>query len=131
MKKVGEVMTKHVIATKSGSYATHALLQILAGQYSGMPVVDEHNHVIGVISEFDLLKAIQKNLPLNQTLISDIMSKQPITVDVTDTLEVAMDIMLKKGFVRVPVVDSGKLVGVLSRSDILMAYYHSDSITYL
>lgn len=105
--------------------AEKALLQILAGQYSGMPVIDGISRVVGIISEFDLLKAIQKKLVLNATPIEQIMTQSPMTVDVKDGLETVLDIMIQKGFIRVPVTEQGKLAGIISRSDILMAYYSS------
>jgi len=87
MKTVSEAMTKQVISVQADAMAEKALLQILAGQYSGMPVIDGISRVVGIISEFDLLKAIQKKLVLNATPIEQIMTQSPITVDVKDGLK--------------------------------------------
>ena len=119
-------MTKSVIAVGAKDYASQVLLQILSGQYSGMPVIDAEKRVVGVISEFDLLAGIRKGLSLEEVHVEDLMTKQPIVVEATCSSESAIDMMLSKGIVRLPVVENGKLVGVVSRSDILMAYYNSD-----
>ena len=128
MKKAREVMTKHVIATKPHAMARHALVQILIGQYSGMPVINEQSEVVGVVSEFDLVKAIHKNMSLDKTPIEEIMTKNPRTVDVSEPLENIINIMIEKGYLRIPVIENGKLVGVISRSDILRSYYDSEPV---
>ena len=123
---VGKIMTKNVIAARMDEYASQVLLQILSGQYSGMPVIDTEKKVVGVISEFDLLNAIRKGVSLEEVKVKELMSKEPITADINANPESVIDVMLAKGIVRLPVVEAGKLVGVVSRSDILMAYYNSD-----
>jgi len=126
MMTIGKIMTKNVIATRMDDYASQVLLQILSGQYSGMPVIDSEKRVVGVISEFDLLKAIRKGLSLEEVPVKDLMTKEPITADSNASPESVIDVMIAKNIIRLPVVQDGKLVGVISRSDILMAYYHSD-----
>ena len=128
MKLAKDIMTKHVIATKPHALARHALVQILIGQYSGMPVINEQSEVVGVVSEFDLVKTIHKNASLDKVTIEDIMTKSPLTVDVSEPIEKVIDIMIEKGYLRIPVTENGKLVGVISRSDILRSYYDSQPI---
>lgn len=123
---VSKIMTKNVIAARAEDYASQVLLQILSGQYSGMPVIDAQKHVVGVISEFDLLKAVRKGLSLEEIRVKDLMTKEPITADSAASPESVIDIMIAKNIIRLPVVQDGKLVGVISRSDLLMAYYNSD-----
>ncbi len=123
---VGKIMTKNVIAARAEDYASQVLLQILSGQYSGMPVIDAQKQVVGVISEFDLLKAVRNGLSLEEIRVKDLMTKEAITTNTTATPESVIDVMIAKNIIRLPVVEDGKLVGVISRSDLLMAYYNSD-----
>ena len=126
MMTVGKIMTKNVIAARTEEYASQVLLQILAGQYSGMPVIDEENRVVGVISEFDLLRSIRKGDRLEDVRVKELMSTEPITTDVHASPSSVIDMMVQKNIIRLPVVENGKLIGVISRSDLLMAYYNSD-----
>ena len=128
LTSIDKIMTKNVIATRPGDYASQVLLQILSGQYSGMPVIDAERRVVGVISEFDLLKAVRKGMTLEEVKVQDLMTKDPLTADVSATPESVVDMMISKNIIRIPIVEGGKLVGVISRSDILMAYYNSDFI---
>ncbi len=123
-----KIMTKNVIAARADDYASQVLLQILSGQYSGMPVIDSSRHVVGVISEFDLLKAIRKGLRLEEVRVRELMAKEVVTADISESLETVIDVMIAKKIIRLPILQEGRLVGVVSRSDILMAYYNSDFI---
>ena len=126
MITIGKIMTKNVIATRQEDYASQVLLQILSGQYSGMPVIDSERRVVGVISEFDLLKAIRKGLSLENVPVKDLMSREPVTAESSANAESVIDLMIARNIIRLPVVQEGKLVGVISRCDILMAYYNSN-----
>ena len=126
MITIGKIMTKNVIATRQEDYASQVLLQVLSGQYSGMPVIDSERRVVGVISEFDLLKAIRKGLSLENVPVKDLMSREPVTAESSASAESVIDLMIARNIIRLPVVQEGKLVGVISRCDILMAYYNAN-----
>ena len=128
MKTAKDVMTRRVVSVKPHDRAHGALVQILAGHYSGMPVVNERNEVVGVVSEFDLVKSIQKGLSLEKVLISEIMTPKPYTVDVSERMDKVTQVMIDKSYLRIPVTENGKLAGVISRGDILKSYYDSEPI---
>ena len=128
LTSIHKIMTKNVMTTRPDDYASQVLLQILSGQYSGMPVIDAGRHVVGVISEFDLLKAVRKGMALEEVKVKDLMTKDPLTADISATPESVVDMMISRNIIRIPIVEDGKLAGVVSRSDILMAYYNSDFI---
>ncbi len=93
------------------------------GGFGSVPILATDGKVIGIVSEFDLLKAISEGKDLAKLTAGEIMTKNPITV----TLETpAMDIirlLQEKHLIRVPVVDAeGKLAGVVARRDILEGY---------
>ncbi len=130
MKTIEKMMTKPAIATKADATATQVLFQILVGQYSGMPVIDDHSNVVGVVTELDLLKAIRAGKPLETTKVRDIMTASPITVTPSTDVEVVIDTMVQKGIIRIPVVENGKLIGIISRSDVLRAHHLPESVKY-
>ena len=97
--------------------------------YSGLPVVDDKGKVVGVVSEFDLLKAIKEGKKLEQITAEDIMSKKPICVTENTTVEEIIDLMMKHNIIRVPVVRNDNLVGVISRCDILSNIVEPEFVT--
>ena len=94
-------------------------------EISGAPVLNEKEELIGIITEKDCLRALidvaYHNQPLSNRKVKDYMTENPITISVeSDVLDVA-DAFMKSFFRRFPVVDKGKLVGQVSRRDILKA----------
>jgi CBS domain-containing protein len=117
--KARDVMRQPVISAKKGSLAKDCAMQLVSGRFSGMPVVDDEERVIGVITEHDLLIIIREGKNLGNTAVADVMQQNPITVDVTAPLDDVLDIMLENGILRIPVTDGLRLVGIISRSAIL------------
>lgn len=138
--KVGDIMTKDVITVSNISTVKDAANLIFRLQISGLPVVDENEHVVGMITEKDLIRMALPSYieqvgdlsylphfePFDKKLahadkikISDIMRKDVIclTEDV-DVVEAAR-IMITKGIRRIPVLRDKKLVGIICRSDIV------------
>ena len=137
---VEEIMTKRVVTAKRNS-DIHAVSVLLSeNKVSGLPVVDEGNHVIGVVSEADILSMagmerghvfqdvlrhiLGEPLPKRKhgESVGDVMSSPAITTSAeTDIREVAA-ILEGKRIKRLPVVDKeNKLLGIISRGDIVRA----------
>ena len=118
--KAREVMNPRVMAATRRAVGRDLALQVLSGQYSGLPVVDERDgQVIGVVTEFDLLKAILEGKDLNSIKAEDIMNPVPLCVDEDTSVEEILKTMIDNNVIRVPVVRKGKLVGVVARADLL------------
>jgi len=124
-----DIMNKIVTAAKKKTIGRDLAVKLLSGMYSGLPVVDDNGKVIGVVSEFDLLKAIRSGKALEQVKAEDIMSKNPICVSENTPVEEIIDLMIKNNVIRVPVVRDGNLVGVISRCDILSSVVEPEFIT--
>jgi len=114
-----EVMKTPVISTKKSALAKDVALQLVSDHFSGMPVIDDEERVIGVVTEYDLLNQVRKGKELVKLTVEDVMQKNPITVDVNAPLSDILDIMLENGILRIPVTDGLRLAGVISRSFIL------------
>ena len=127
--KARDVMNTRVTAATPRAVARDLALQLLAGMYSGLPVVNSKSEVIGVVTEFDLLYAIQSGKDLQTTKAAEIMSK-PICVQEDEDLDSVIAKMTANGIVRVPVVgDDGKLVGVIARADVLSRMIEPEFVT--
>ncbi|AKX94665.1 CBS domain-containing protein [Neomoorella thermoacetica] len=110
-----DIMTTNVI-TITPSARIYELTRLLAEkQISGVPVCDGDNHVVGIVGEADLLGLV------NGHLVRDIMSQPVIGVDAEDPVEKVAAILHEKRIKRVPVYSNGRLVGIISRADIVAA----------
>jgi CBS domain-containing protein len=117
--KAKEVMNTRVMAVGRKAIGRHMALYLLTGGSSGLPVVERSRALVGVVTEFDLLKAVQDGKDLDSVVAEEIMSKPPITVQEETSVKDVIRRMIKGNIQRVPVVREDKLVGVISRSDLL------------
>jgi CBS domain-containing protein len=99
----------------------HAI-EIMATRHVGALLVMEGESLLGIISERDYArKVILKNRSSHDTPVSDIMSSPPVTVSPEDTVHRCMEIMTDKRFRHLPVMKSGRVVGMLSIGDLVKA----------
>lgn len=117
--KTREVMNTMVLAVSREASGRDIAAHFLASGKSGFPVIEHTRELIGIITELDLLKAMDDGKELESITAGEVMTKPPIAVEEETPLKDVFQIMQRKNILRVPVVRSGKLVGVVSRSDIL------------
>jgi CBS domain-containing protein len=129
--KAKDIMTRPVVSARTNASARDIAMQVLSGLYSGMPVTDEDGKVIGVVTEFDLLGQVCEGRELVKLTAGDVMTKNPITVDVNTSLNDLLKSMMENNIVRVPVTEEGRLVGIIARCDILRAFIEPEFVTYL
>ena len=117
------MLTKDIMgrikAPKKDAGGTALAMKLLSNDYSSMPVVDDEGSVVGIVSEFDILKAIRQGKKLEDVTAADIMSGSPLCVDAEMPVDDLIDFMSERHLLRVPVVRDGKLVGAVSRRNIL------------
>jgi len=122
---VADYMTTNVITFYPEDDIRKVIDVIISNKISGAPVVDHNKELVGIISEKDCLRVIVEdiyhNLPPNKGRVGNYMSRKVITVNEdTDVTEVA-NLFLNSNFRRYPVVRNAKMVGLVSRRDILRA----------
>ena len=112
-----EIMSTPVVTVTPDTTIQEAVALLEEGRISGLPVVDHEDRLLGMLTEYDLLRAIQK-LRL-QGLVSEFMSTVTCSVDETTSLSELTDLMVEKRIRRVPVLQAGRVVGVISRRDLV------------
>jgi predicted transcriptional regulator len=134
MMNVGELMTREVVAVPPGASLKQAAQLLVDRRISGLPVVDDQNHVLGVLSEADLLQkeATGLGLDLDQSrrearLVGEAMSAPPLTIERDRPVSAAAALMIQKGVNRLPVVEQERLVGIVTRADLVRAFVRSDA----
>lgn len=145
--KIKQVMVKKVISIKSDSTVEQAAKILIKNNISGAPIVSKSGKLVGIVSEKDLFKAIYPNLQdiikhlglwldkktvkhrvdaKRKQPITRIMAKQVITAKPDDPILKAGSVMLVKRIHRMPVVDKGQIVGIVSRRDIFRKLLKAD-----
>ncbi len=93
------------------------------GGFGSVPILAKDGKLVGIVSEFDLLKAIEEGKEMTKVTAGEIMIKDPVTVFRNTPAMEIIHLLQEKHFIRTPVVDAdGKLAGVVSRRDIIQGY---------
>lgn len=136
MRTVREVMTTGLVVAQDATPFKQAVDLMQAGGISALPIVDGDDRPIGIVSEADLLQkqaAQEAHAPWNDgrkaraLTAGEAMTSPAITVSEDASLAEAAQLMHKRGVKRLVVVDdSGKVVGIVSRKDVLSVFARPD-----
>lgn len=110
---VGDVLVVH-----EGDPVDEAVRLIVDRGITGVPVVDGEHRVLGIVAESDLLG---KTGPT----VDDVMTRDVLTAVESMTLAAAAEVMLSRRIRRLPVLRDGRLVGILTRTDLLRHLRHT------
>lgn len=121
--KVRDYMTSDLVTLTSDMDLFRAIDRLLIHQISGAPVLDEHGHLIGLLSEGDCLKGILAGSYFEEVggTVASVMTVVVETIDADADIVKAAEHFIRMRRRRLPVVDEGRLVGQISRRDILRA----------
>ncbi len=144
MTQARDLMAKDVLTVTPETSISHAASLLLQYHINGMPVVDEENNLVGIICQSDIITQ-QKKLPLPTiftlldgiipltsmshmekevqkmaaTRVNEAMTPDPTSVTPDTELEEMAEIMVTKNYHTLPVVEDGKLVGIIGKEDVL------------
>ncbi len=122
--KAKDLMSGKVVSVRPDTPIYDAIKALVEGSYTGLPVVNEDMTLAGVISEKDMLRLLfnydvaNGQLPASAT-VENYMTPQVVAVDHEVTLAKVCNCLIDNQFRRVPVLAKGKLVGVITRADII------------
>ncbi len=128
MKKfpsVTQYMTTRLVTFHPETHLWEAIDTMLRKKISGAPVLNKEGELVGMLSEVDCIRILFDGLyneePLQMLSVGDYMSKEVKTINTSSTIFDAANEFINFGYKRLPVVDKGKLVGQISRADVLKA----------
>jgi CBS domain-containing protein len=139
--KVADVMVTNIISVQPGSTVADAARMMLANHVTGLPVLDAAGSLVGIVTEGDLLRRAEIGtdgkkfgwlrgflLPSSVAAdyvetharhVSGVMTHNPVIVTPETSLTEVAELMLRKHIKRLPVLEDGVLLGVISRTDLL------------
>ncbi len=144
MLKVKDIMTKDVITVTPDTEVVKAAKILLEKRINGLPVVDDSGKLVGILCQSDLI-AQQKSIPIPSLFtlldgfmpltimkridkevekiaairVEQAMTPKPVTVDPNADIEDVARLMVDKNYHTLPVLDGGKVVGIVGKEDIL------------
>ncbi|MGA7870088.1 MAG: CBS domain-containing protein [Candidatus Binatus sp.] len=113
---VGDRMARKVVTVKPADTLAAASAKMKEGKFRRLPVV-EANKLVGIVSEFDLKRYADA---LDSTLVEVAMTRDPITVMPSETLQHAADLMRQHNVGALPVIHQDKLAGIVTAKDLML-----------
>ncbi len=118
MYQVKDTMRTPVISTRPDASIEEAIRLLLDNELSGLPVIDADGKLCGIISEYQLLEVVY-DPDLKSAPVKEFMTKDVLTVDETALLATVANLFIMHRIRRVPVIREGRVVGIVSRRDLL------------
>src|SRR5262245_17448843 len=119
---VQDVMEKHVQSVGLQTKGTMIASLMIQG-FGAVPVLDGSRKLTGIVSEHDLLAAVDDGHQLASVRAGDVMTVNPYSVRPETTLGTLVHVLRASDLVRVPVVDAkDRLIGIIARRDVLRTY---------
>lgn len=141
--KTADIMTRHVITLSPGHSVAHAASIMRERGVSGLPVVDDEGHLVGMLTEGDLMARVEPDsieqasarwlhlaaaeglarefVVSHSWRVSDVMSTPVVTVNEDTPLRDVAELIVTRGIRRLPVMQGDRMVGIVSRADLLDA----------
>lgn len=135
---VKEVMSSQPVTVQAGTTVQEALLLLAEHKVTSLPVVSREGRIRGVVSEADLIRGRVaadprahelpvEDVPDRAMCVDDVMTPYAVTVHPETDLAEAVDLITSTTVKSVPVVDAhGRVLGMLSRSDVVRVLAHTD-----
>lgn len=120
---VKDHMTKNPLTLAPDMEIRKAIHLLIEKDVSGAPVLDTHGCLVGVLTERDCIRVAMQAAYHGEPagLVKDYMSEDPQWIGPEQSVLTVADLFINGRFHRYPVVDNGRLVGVISRRDVMQA----------
>jgi len=119
MLKVQDIMNKNVICIKKDIPIIDAMRLMAENNITGIPVVEDDMTLLGILSEQDVLRLFHTYEDEKDRTVNDFMTQPAIYFEEESPLIDACYFLRDNSIRRVPVTSNGKVVGIISRSDII------------
>lgn len=123
---VGDVMTVRLYCARPETPIKEVARRLVRNRIGGMPVVDAEGHLKGMISESDLQPTKEGAPGRPVRTAADVMTRPVITLTEADTITEAARVLMRHRIKRAPVLRDGRVVGIVTRSDLLRPYLRAD-----
>ena len=128
MFTIENIMTKDVITVKKDTSIQETIRIMIENNITGLPVVDDHMQLVGIISEKDIMILLY-NVGSRTGKVEDFMTRKVVCFMLEDSLAEVCECLLKNHFRRVPIVTGPKkkLIGIITRKNIIRSIFECQS----
>lgn len=119
MFEISRIMRTSLLTVKKDTPVYKAMNMLVNHGISGLPVIDDNNQLLGILSEKDTLKLLTDQAVDGMQPVEDFMSVNVIAFTPQDSAVDVCDFFIRNPYRRVPIVEDGRLVGLVSRRDII------------
>ena len=126
MSEISDIMSTNVVTVGPDTTILEATNVLTRHDITGLPVVDRKKRLLGIVSEKDLLRlayGLKTHTYASDDspkTVEDVMTKEVVAFDEEDLLSDVIKCLMDGDFRRVPILSGGKLVGIISRRDLLV-----------
>lgn len=118
---LSDIMSYPVVTVKDTTPVDEVAMMLRDLGCTGMPVVDAEDRLVGVVSRRDFKKV--KKAKQMQSPVKAIMSRKLVTIPHNKSAIEAARLMIKHDIGRIPVMEKGKIIGIITRSDAMVYFY--------
>lgn len=119
---VRQMMEDAVVQVDPNASAMSVAQLLSEHNFGSVPVAEADGTLVGLVSEFDLLKAVEQDRDLREVPVSEIMTRKVVTTTEDMPLMNLIHLLQERHLIRVPVVRGTKLVGMVARRDVVFGY---------
>jgi CBS domain-containing protein len=119
MLKAKELMTKEVISVRKDTPVLEAIELMWKNDITGIPVVEDDMTLVGVVTEKDVLRLFHTHKDHKNETVNSFMTQPAVHFDENEALPDVCDCLMNYFLRRVPVTSNGKVVGIISRADMI------------
>src|SRR5689334_18213568 len=123
---VQHAMSTSVVVVNPDEPAAHAADLLVDRSLTALPVEDNDGHAVVVVSDLDLIVALRHGIALSDSTVSEVMDARPLFVHPEADLDTVVGLMEQWRVPLLPVCERGRVVGVISRGDVLRALRASE-----
>jgi len=127
-----DIMSNKLIVARDGMNIEDAVKLLVNNKITGLPVVDSHGKMIGILSEYDIIAKVGVEKTLDAASFKNSITYTKIVESVQEdtTLQEILDRFISLKCRRLPVLDGGqRLVGIISRRDVMKVLYYRAKVT--
>lgn len=118
-----DIMSIDVFSVRKDTILYEAVKVMLSNRISGLPVVDDDMSLLGIITEKDMLELYEIPQKALSATVGDFMTTPAMFFEENATINDICKCLIRNDFRRVPVTSDGKVVGIVSRPDVIQCVF--------
>ncbi|MBT6716834.1 MAG: CBS domain-containing protein [Nitrospina sp.] len=126
--KAEDVMASPVLCCLTNTSLKTIADKLATTKYHGIPIINENQELVGIITEKNVLQALTQGKNLASTLAEEVMSFPVVTAERQSMLSAIINVMMEKDITRVVIIENNKAVGIVSQHDIVKKLKKDDFV---